>query len=80
MNMILSQVTELIAKEFGVDEKKLSRSTRLVEDLNIDSLDAVELMMRLEETFGFKIEDDEATRLKSVDDIVVLVENRTRKA
>lgn len=78
--MFLEQVKSLIAKEFGVDAGKLERSTRLVEDLNIDSLDAVELMMRLEETFGFKIDDAEATRLKSVDDIVRLVEAHASRA
>ncbi len=75
--MIIEQVKALIAKEFGVDGSKLSPATRLVEDLNIDSLDAVELMMRLEETFSFKIGDEEASALKSVSDIVNLVTTRT---
>jgi len=75
--MILDQVTSLIAKEYNVDAAKLAPSTRLVEDLNVDSLDAVELMMRIEDVFNFKISDQEAQTLKTVEDIVRLVTART---
>jgi acyl carrier protein len=75
--MIIDQVKALIAKEYGVAAEKLTLSTRLVDDLGIDSLDAVELMMRIEDTFAFKIADDEAQALKTVDDIVRLVTAKT---
>jgi acyl carrier protein len=75
--MISEQVHALIAKEYSVDPSILTADTRLVEDLNIDSLDAVELVMRLEDTFQFKITDEEAQRLKTVGAIVELVTAKT---
>ncbi|MFH0993408.1 MAG: acyl carrier protein [bacterium] len=71
--MIPDKVKNLIAKEYGIDESTLTLETRLQEDLNVDSLDSVELVMRLEDEFGFKISDDEANGLRTVGDITTFV-------
>lgn len=74
--MILQQVTEIIAHDFHVKPETISLETRLREDLNVDSLDAVELIMTLEDKFGITIADSEATALKTVGDIVKYIESK----
>lgn len=67
--MLLKQIAEIIAQEFSVKADTITAATKLREDLNIDSLDAVELIMSLEEKFAIAISDSDATQLKTVGDI-----------
>ena len=55
-----------LADELDVDPARIDESTRFKEDLDADSLDLVELVMELEDTYGIKIPDDEAARLLTV--------------
>lgn len=71
--MIFEKVKQMISKEFSVDPVKLSRDTRLEEDLNIDSLDAVELVMGLEDAFGVTISDEVAQSFKTLGEIADFV-------
>ena len=71
--MIFEKVKQMISKEFSVDPMKLSRETRLEEDLNIDSLDAVELVMGLEDAFGVTISDEVAQAFKTIGEITDFV-------
>ncbi|MFZ8933165.1 MAG: acyl carrier protein, partial [Bacteriovoracaceae bacterium] len=45
-------------------------STNFVDDLNLDSLDIVELMMKMEDDFGVEIPEEDAEKLKTVNDVV----------
>jgi acyl carrier protein len=53
---------------------------RLVEDLGLDSLDAVELAISVERKFDIEVPEEELTKLKTVADMVALVESRVRQA
>jgi acyl carrier protein len=77
--MVLEKIKEVVAKKFKVQLEKVSVTTRLREDLNVDSLDAVELIMELEDTFTVKISDDEAQKLKTIGDIVTFIEPKVKK-
>jgi acyl carrier protein len=68
--MVLEKIRDVVTKKFKVAPEKVNLQTRLREDLNVDSLDAVELIMELEDTFKVKIADDEAQTLKTIGDIV----------
>ncbi len=68
--MIFEKVKQIISAKFLIDAEKITIETKLKEDLGIDSLDAVELIMELEEAFGLSIKDSDAANLKSVADIV----------
>ena len=72
--MILEKVKKLIASELMVDESKITLESSLSEDLGADSLDAVELIMALEDEFGVTVSDDVAQSIRTVGDIVELVE------
>ena len=77
--MVLEKIKEVVAKKFKVQLEKVSVTTRLREDLNVDSLDAVELIMELEDTFKVKISDDEAQKLKTIGDIVTFIQPKVKK-
>ena len=68
--MITKQVVDIVVDLLGVDEEQVTPDAMLIEDLNADSLDAVELAMQLEEYFDIKVEDTEIESMKTVIDIV----------
>lgn len=67
---IFEQVKKIIIDELEIDEAKITMEARLADDLGADSLDAVELVMNVEDTFNIKVSDDEAQKIKTVGDIV----------
>jgi acyl carrier protein len=72
--MIFDQVKDIIVEELGVDAGKVTLESRLSEDLGADSIDAVELIMKLEDTFNVSVSDEQAQAIKTVADIVALLE------
>lgn len=63
---IEAKVIEIVSKQMGVDESKITRETSFVNDLNADSLDTVELVMELEDEFETSIPDEEAEKIQTV--------------
>lgn len=76
--MIFEKVKKLIASELDVIESKITLETKLAEDLGADSLDAVELIMALEDEFGIAVSDDDAQNLNSVKAIVEYIEKTVK--
>ncbi len=72
--MIFTKISEIIAQELSVSKEEIALETHLQDDLGADSLDAVELVMTIEEEFEIAIPDDETQNLKTVGDIVRFVE------
>ena len=72
---IQEKVTEIIVEQLGVSADQVKPESKMIEDLGADSLDAVELVMAVEEEFGIEVPDDEAEKLVSVGDIIAHVEN-----
>lgn len=64
------QVKEIIVEKFQVSADKVKSDAQLDADLGADSLDLVDLMMILEDKFNLNISDEEAEKIKSVDDVV----------
>lgn len=73
---VAEQVRALIAKQLEVEEGKVVPEASLVDDLGADSLDAVELVMAIEEEFGLEIPDEEAEQLQRVGEVIQYVERR----
>ncbi|WP_208558735.1 acyl carrier protein [Marinilactibacillus kalidii] len=63
---IFDKVKGIIVERLGVDEDKINRDTTFKEDLGADSLDIVELVMELEDTFGNEISDEDAENITTV--------------
>ena len=72
--MILDQVKELVVNQTGVSADELNLDTSLMNDINADSLDAVEIIMAIEEEFEIKIPDEEAEKFLTIRDIVEFLE------
>jgi len=63
-------VKNIICAELRVDPSNLGPSTHLMKDLGADSLDALNIALRLEEAFKIKIPDDQIPRFLTISDIV----------
>ncbi|KRL12956.1 acyl carrier protein [Schleiferilactobacillus perolens] len=67
---IFDKIQALIADRFEIDPSKITNATNFKEDLSADSLDLVEFVLTLEDTFGGEISDDDADQLNTVGDVV----------
>lgn len=73
--MIFEKVKVIIADQLGVgEETTIGMETSLMKDLEADSLDAVEIMMALEDEFSIEIPDSEAEKFANIGDIVKYIE------
>ena len=72
--MVFDQVKDIIVEELSVDANLITMEARLSEDLGADSIDAVELIMKIEDTFDVSVSDEQAQAIKSVGDIVRYLE------
>ena len=70
------RLKKIVIEQLGVDEEQVVPEASFVDDLNADSLDLVELIMSLEEEFGAEISDEDAERIRTVQDAVDYVEER----
>ncbi|AUN99345.1 acyl carrier protein [Bacteriovorax stolpii] len=70
------KVIKLISDATKIDIAKINLETSFVDDLNLDSLDIVELMMKMEDEFGVEIPEEDAEGLKTVKDIVAYLEKK----
>jgi acyl carrier protein len=73
---MLEQVIDIISKQLKADAGDINPATNIMEDLGADSLDVVELLMAIEETFGVSVPDEDVTGLKTVKDIADYIESR----
>ncbi|MBD2483356.1 acyl carrier protein [Planktothrix sp. FACHB-1365] len=64
------RVKRIIAEQLDVEEEKIIPSATFAEDLGADSLDTVELVMALEEEFETEIPDEDAEKIKTVQDAI----------
>src|SRR5256885_8036916 len=62
------RLKKIIAKELSVSEDEVTPDASFIDDLNADSLDLVELIMALEEEFNVKISDEDAEKIRTVQD------------
>ncbi|MFH1964252.1 MAG: acyl carrier protein [Acidobacteriota bacterium] len=70
MALLEDQVKEIIVEQLGVDEGDVKMESHFVDDLGADSLDTVELVMKLEEDFDIEIPDEDAEKIQTVRDAI----------
>jgi acyl carrier protein len=64
------KVIKLVCEATKIDSSNVTKDTNFIDDLNLDSLDMVELMMKMEDEFGVEIPEDEAENLKTINDVI----------
>lgn len=72
--MIFDEIKDIIIEQLQVDESEVTMDTNLMKDLSADSLDAVEIIMAIEEEYGMEIPDEDAETFQTVGDLVRYVE------
>lgn len=70
------RIVKVICDQLDVEESKVTAEAHFIDDLGADSLDTVELVMAFEEEFDIEIPDDMAEQIKTVNDVISLVEGK----
>lgn len=70
-----SKVVSIISEQIGILEDTINKDSDIVKDLGADSIDIVQLLMAMEDEFGVTVTEDDADSLKTVGDIVSLIDN-----
>ena len=76
MGAIDEKVIDIIVDKLGVERSEATPEAVFVDDLGADSLDLVELIMAMEEEFGMEIADEDAEKLRTVQDVISFITSR----
>ncbi|HMI12907.1 MAG TPA: acyl carrier protein [Bradyrhizobium sp.] len=75
---ITEKVKQIISEQLGVEEAEVTPSASFVDDLGADSLDTVELVMALEEHFDIEIPDEDAEKIRTVQDAIDYIDKHSK--
>ena len=75
--MVFDKIRDIIVDQLSVDKSMVTMDTNMTKDLEADSLDAVEIIMAIEDEFDIEIPDEEAEKFQVVGDLVKYVEAHT---
>ncbi|HEY4687052.1 MAG TPA: acyl carrier protein [Candidatus Subteraquimicrobiales bacterium] len=73
---ILEKVRDITAEQLSVEKNEITPETTFMDDLGADSLDVVELVMAFEEEFGLEIPDEDAEKIRKVNEVVDYIEKK----
>ena len=74
--MLFDEVKEILVDQLGVSEDIIELKTSLSDDLDMDSLDAVDLAMTIEEQYSVEVPEEALENFKTVEDVVTFIEGR----
>ena len=70
MSDVAERVKKIVVEHLGVDDAKVTENASFIDDLGADSLDTVELVMAFEEAFEIEIPDEDAEKIRTVQDAI----------
>lgn len=73
--MVFDKIKEILAAQFDTEADAITLTTNIADDLGADSLDVVEVLMSIEDSFGIEIPDEAIEEIKTVGDLVAYIEN-----
>lgn len=71
---ILGKIQLMMKELFGLEADRVQPETRLIEDLELDSLDAIDLAVKVEETTGLAFDETQIRQLRTIEDVIVAIE------
>ena len=74
-NDIFEKLKAIAVNDIGIDADKVKPESDIIKELGLDSLDIVDMLMKVEETFGVTIDDSDVVEMKTVADVVRFIEN-----
>ncbi len=74
-----ARVKKIIVDQLGVSEEEVKSDASFVDDLGADSLDTVEMVMAFEEEFGIEIPDEDAEKIRTVQDAIDYIEKKASR-
>ena len=77
--MVFDKIKDIIVEQLDVEEDAVTMEASIAEDLGAYSLDVVDLVMSIEESFDVEIPDEEVENIKTVGDIVKYIENKVEE-
>lgn len=77
--MVFDKIKDIIVEQLDVEEDAVTMEASITEDLGADSLDVVDLVMSIEESFDVEIPDEEVENIKTVGDIVKYIGNKVEE-
>ena len=75
---ILARVTEILIKSFDLNPADVHPTTHLIDDLDLDSIDAIDLAVGLEEETGIEMSEEELRSIQIVQDVVDMVHRKLK--
>ena len=73
---ILEEVNEIITRYVKIEPEKITLESKLNEDLDADSIDIADVVMDIEEKYGFEFSDEDAENIVQIKDLVKVIEER----
>ena len=73
--MIFEEIKNILAENLDLDPNTIEMTSDLATDLGADSLDAIDIVMSLEDQYGIEVPDSAIENMKTVEDIVNFIEN-----
>jgi acyl carrier protein len=78
-NLVL-KINDLMKKGFEIPNEKLTKNAKLVDDLGLDSLDAVDMLVFIEDEFGIKVDGEKMKSLRTMQDVYFLASDAIKKS
>ena len=73
--MIFEEIKDILAQQLDLDPDTIELTSNLANDLGADSLDAIDIVMSLEDQYGIEVPDSVIENMKTVEDIVSFIES-----
>lgn len=73
--MIFDEVKEILAEQLDIDPETIEMTSNLQTDLGADSLDAIDIVMSIEDQYGIEVPDSVIENMRSVEDVVSFIES-----
>ena len=75
--MVFEKIKEILAEQLDADAEEMTMDTKIAEDLGADSLDAIDIVMTIEDRYSIEVPDEVIENMETVDDIVSFIETHT---